>query len=670
MLQIKSEDSPGPDRAALAREWIETNGRGGYASSTVLNCHTRKYHGLLVANLDSPPGRHVLFSQFEDSLLLPDREYFLSCHQYPGCFFPGNDWILKEYRIDPFPSFLYRTEGLCLQKTILLLPAEDCLLVRYDIEDCPAKATLRLKPFIAFRGYHDLSRRNPWLNDRITSVNNGFFLEPYAGMPSLFIQTNVKSKFLAAPLWYDAFEYSLEGERGYDRHEDLFLPGTIEVPVRKGASVVVTAATKPQGKQPKRLWTEEVSRRDLQAEERNAFASKFDAQDREYIKALIRAGRQFLIRTPAGRPAVIAGYHWFGDWGRDTLISLPGLTFCQNRLQEGIDILLEISEHEWEGLLPNCFFAEGKEPSYNSIDASLWFFWTVQQMLRYNGAIAIVKDRFWPVMKRILRKFMDGTVHDIRVGDNGLLHAGHTGSNLTWMDASVDGTPVTPRWGCPVEINALWYNAVCFADKLSRDFGDEEFSFTGLIPMIRHSFQKTFWSERDGHLGDVFCNGLLDRAIRPNQIFAISLPYPEAEALMTPEQQASVVQVVQEHLLTPCGLRTLSPDHRDYQGRYGGNTASRDRAYHQGTVWPWLLGHFGEAYLGVRQEKAAAKAFLLRHLRSFLGGHLPEAGLGSVSEVFDGDPPHRPGGCISQAWSVAELIRLYVLLQEEGTILG
>ncbi|MBN1615305.1 MAG: glycogen debranching enzyme family protein [Deltaproteobacteria bacterium] len=670
MIQIKRDVSTGPDQEALQREWIETNGRGGYASSTVLNCHTRKYHGLLVANLDAPAGRYILLSKFEDSLLLPERELFLACHLYPGCFFPETDWTLEEYRGDLSPSFVYLAEGLSLRKTLLLLPGEDCLLVRYDIEDCPATAVLRLKPFVAFRGFHDLSKHNPWINDRIETVNNGIVLEPYEGMPALFIQTNLKSRFLASPLWYDAFEYPREAERGYDCHEDLFLPGTLEVPVKKGTSVVVTAAMKPQAKQPKRLWIQEMARRGVEAKDRAAFAANFDTPDRECIETLIRAGRQFMIRTPAGRPAVVAGYHWFGDWGRDTLISLPGLTFCQNRHQEGIDILLEISRHESEGLLPNCFAEGGMEPAYNSVDSSLWFFWTVQQMLRYTGEYGIVEDRLWPVMKRILRKFMNGTAYDIRAGAEGLLHAGNPGSNLTWMDACLDGKPATPRWGYPVEINALWYNAVCFSDELSRSFGDGEFSFAELIPLIRRSFRETFWIEREGHLGDVFCNGLLDRAIRPNQIFAVSLPFPESEALLTPEQQTSVVNVVEEHLLTPCGLRSLSPADRNYQGRYGGNTASRDGAYHQGTVWPWLLGHFGEAYLRTHQDTASAKDFLLKHLRSFLGSHLPEACMGSVSEIFDGDPPHHPGGCISQAWSVAELIRLYVLLREAGTVRG
>jgi len=357
---------------------------------------------------------------------------------------------------------------------------------------------------------------------------------------------------------------------------------------------------------------------------------------------------------------VIAGYPWFASWGRDTLISIPGLAFGTGRIGEGIEILAEICLHESDCLLPNFCSADCAPEAYNTVDSSLWYFWAVQELLRISGDKALIRDRFWPVMKRIIRSFMDGTRFGIGMDARGLLHAGDGQTALTWMDATVGGIPVTPRHGYPVEINALWYNALCFARDLAAAFGEPAFSGGDLIPLLRRSFREVFWNPREGSLGDVFRDGVLDTAVRPNQIFAVSLPFSPLD----PVQQTAVVRAVREQLLTPCGLRTLSPADPAYRGRYRGSPAERDGAYHQGSVWPWLLGAFGEAALRVADDPKQEKENLRRYLRTFLRQHLVEAGIGSVSELFDGDAPHRPGGCIAQAWSVAELLRLYKLLED------
>ena len=382
--------------------------------------------------------------------------------------------------------------------------------------------------------------------------------------------------------------------------------------------------------------------------------------DREPLLALLRAGRQFLIRTPSERPAVIAGYPWFASWGRDTLISLPGLAFCTERIGEGIEILTEIGRHEREGLLPNFFSGDGKPEAYNTVDSSLLYFRAVQELLRITGDADLIRERFWPVMTRIIHCFMAGTRYAIGMDERGLLHAGDGRTALTWMDATVGGVPVTPRHGYPVEINALWYNALSFTSTLAERFADPEWSFGDLIARTQVSFRELFWIPEGGYLGDVFRDGILDTAVRPNQLFAVSLPFSP----LAPPEQAGVVRKVREELLTPCGLRTLSPADPAYRGRYRGNGAERDAAYHQGTVWPWLLGPFGEAVLKVARDREGEREELRWYLRTFLRNHLREACIGSVSEVFDGDAPHRPGGCIAQAWSVAELIRLFTLLRE------
>jgi glycogen debranching enzyme len=667
---------------ALRSEWLDVNGRGGYASSTLLNCHTRKYHGLLVARLATPPGRYVLLSKFEDTFSCGTRQHPLTCHQYPQSFFPEGYRFLTTFQQDVCPVFTYEGDGVRIRKSLMMVGEEDCLLVRYDLDDCSSPGVLRLRTFLAFRDYHRLSRENSFLREKTSTVKNGFSIRPYAGMPPLVIQTNIKPDWQEEPLWYHDFEYAEEALRGYEHHEDLFSPGILEIPLRKGKTVIVSASPVPFYGRLRKKWDDEVRRRRKLTEQdtvragtlsraapdfcthdqsaESTMISPDEGEEQELLRMLFRAGRQFLVRTPEGRPAVIAGYPWFGEWGRDTLISLPGLAFCSGRLREGTDILIHLAKYERQGLLPNVFSEEDMHHAYNTVDAPLWYFWAVQQLLKYgDDKDAAVEKNIWPTLKNILRQFLHGTIFNIYMDDNGLLHAGAEGRALTWMDACIDNRPVTPRYGYPVEINALWYNAVCCAAELAARFGDREFYFPELITRIRQSFQNTFWIEEGAYLGDVYHQGHLDRSIRPNQIFAVSLPYSPLDD----EQGRRVVDKVRDELLTPVGLRTLAPRDPEYRGRCEGPPAERDGAYHQGTVWPWLIGHYGEAWLKVAADGEEAKASLRLYLRTFLRRHFREAGVGCVSEIFDGDAPHRPGGCISQAWSVAELIRLYTLTQ-------
>ncbi len=646
---------------ALTLEWLDTNGLGSYASSTILSCNTRKYHGLLVANLRAPKGRHVLLSWIEDAVVADGKGLFLSCCQFPGFFFPQEKHFLNEFHLDSSPQFIYEADGIRIRKTIMMIHKEDRVLIRYDVERCQSPSLLHLRPFVAFRNYHALTKENSSLQAEAYKIEKGFKLHPYDGMPPIVFQTNVEAKIFPSPVWYNNFEYEREKDRGFDWREDLFCPGMLEIPIEKGSAVIISAATDVSREKLEVIWETETARRAKEASRDGEAAEKFEnEEDRIHVRNLITSGRQFIINSPSGRPTVIAGYHWFGDWGRDTLISLPGLTFLSGRSEEGMAILDSMSTFEKNGILPNYFSDDETENAYNTVDTSLWYFWSIQQMLKYGGEITFIKSRMWPVMKRILKGYMDGTAFDIYMGENGLLHAGDKGTHITWMDATVKGTPVTARWGYPVEINALWYNAICFAHELGQLFDDSEFSFQDLISRIRKSFVDIFWIEGEDYLGDVFRDGSLDRAVRPNQILAVSLPYSPLDAA----KWMGVVEKVKKHLLTPVGLRTLSPEDESYKGRYEGDGLTRDAAYHQGTVWPWLIAHFGEAYIKAAHDKAAAKAFLLNYIRTFLRSHMPEAGVGCISEIFDGDLPHRPNGCISQAWSVAGLIRLYMLLKD------
>ncbi|MBN1547404.1 MAG: glycogen debranching enzyme family protein [Syntrophaceae bacterium] len=644
---------------ALSCEWLETNGTGGYASSSILNCHTRKYHGLLAANLNQPSGRYVLLSKVEDSLIKEKKEVFLVSHQYPDYFFAGGQPFLKRFELDAWPKFFYQIGTTSVEKEVLMIRGMDGVILRYRFDRPAAYDTLRIKPFLAYRGIHCLSKENPYLRAEIQEIPGGYMMAPYEGMPSLHIQASVPSQFMASGIWYNGFQYVEDKARGYDFHEDLFCPGILEIPLDRKKEIYISFSMDQFSETLKKVWMKEQKKRLVQKEKNERVVETFK-EEKDHVRNLFRAADQLLIRTPTGRRAILAGYHWFYEWGRDTLISLPGLTFCRGCLHEGEDILKIFGDFEKNGLFPNFFAEDERENAYNTIDASLWYFWAVQQYLKYGGDISWVRRYAWPVMKRILKQFMGGTIYDIHMDDRGLLHAGSEGTRLTWMDAAVDGHPATPRWGYMVEINALWYNAISFAHDLARQFSDEEFALGDLIALTGQSFRDTFQMESNPSLADVCRSGMRDWSVRPNQIFAVSLPYSPLYIA----DWSGVVETVARFLLTPCGIRTLSPGDAAYRGRYEGTMPERDAAYHQGTVWPWLMGHYGEAYLKANGYSIKARMSLRKWVRAFLKRHLVEAGLGSISEVFDGDTPQRADGCISQAWSTAELIRLLTLLRD------
>jgi predicted glycogen debranching enzyme len=658
MNPVISESTCRNPGAALRNEWLETNGMGGYASSTILHCNTRKYHGLLVAALAEPAGRFTLLSKFEETLITRKGEIPLSCNLYPGVIHPDGYRHLYEFRIEEGPVSIYQAGDYTLSKSILMIQGENTVLVRYHLMQGSSPATLRLNPLLAFRRHHELKQEDAYLNPSLSSILQGFQIKPYQGLPSLFIQASRKPAVHADPNWYRHFEYSAEAERGYDHHEDCFCPGRLKIRLRPGEEVIVSASLKEQTNLTG-AWEGEITLRKANA--RTAEAVARAAGDNDFtapLPALIRSGYHFPIRTPGtGRATIIAGYPWFDDWGRDTLISLPGLTFYSGRPELGAEILKAVAPHERDGLIPNCFAADPAHHAYNSVDASLLYFWAVQQFLECTGDRETVRVHLWPVLKRILEKFMTGTRFDTTMTSDGLLHAGNRHTQLTWMDATSHGEPVTPRHGFAVDLNALWYNAIRFAGEFAKSLGETLPWPPDLATRIQKSFRNTFWIEEAGYLGDSFSDGTLDRSIRPNQIFAVSLPFSP----LTKTQQKRVVEVVRRELFTPFGLRTLSPRDPAYRGRYEGDQPTRDAAYHQGTVWPWLLGPFGEAVLRVADDRKTAARDLAGTLRPLLEYSLTGPGLINVPEIFDGDAPQRPNGCPAQAWSSAELIRLFTL---------
>ena len=633
-------------RKALRKEWLLTNGCGDYASSSILGCNTRKYHGLLVVNVPGRSGRFVLLSCIEMSVRGGGKEFCFSSRKHPGVFHPHGYEYLDRMEVADWPKFHYRLADLFLTREYVLLRKRQVLLMRTTVrvEGAHPPLTLLVKPLLAFRSFHSASRANPHVNTQVLPAHNGVRVQLYPDLPPLFIQGEQGDDFHPAPDWYYNVEYLVEEERGFPHTEDLFMPGVFEDPIRHGQSSFRAVGTEEVKENLHDLWEEESGRR------RALVPVKADLDTH-----LVRESSRFLIADPQGNWNVIAGYHWFDCWGRDALISLPGLTFCAGRMTKGVRVLQSISRTMRDGLVPNYYSGDGNH-AWNSADASLWYVWAVQKMLAHAPEhLPVLREEFWPKIKEILVAYRQGKHPDIYVDNECLLHVGNANTQMTWMDARVNDRPVTPRYGCPVELNALWYNALAFGDYLGQLFQEPDFCCPALLRKMRETFSRRFWiNQRGGYLADVWRDGLTDGSIRPNQIFAVSLPYP----VLGEELQTFVVECVRNHLLTPFGLRTLSPNDGGYEGSYEGSPEKRDAAYHQGTVWPWLLGHYTEALLRVAWDIPGAVSGLLAKVTPLFARHLREAGLGSISEIFDGSPPHVPNGCIAQAWSVAECLRL------------
>ena len=633
-----------------SREWLETNGIGGFASATITGCHTRRYHGLLVAATKPPVGRFVLLSKLEETLIVDDRRIELSTNRYPGVVHPQGFRLLKQFRLDPFPTFTFEADGIKIEKTVFMAQGENTTVVEYRALGVNPATNLRLqlRPLIAFRDYHSLTHENGAINGASQTEPGLISFSPYPGLPTLYLASNAVSSESSSD-WYRHFEYDAERERGLDFTEDLFNPCVLEFDLNAEPSAIIIASTEPRNVSlAKEYRQNEIARR-----QGNAMRSPVPD---DFVILLTAAADQYIV-SRGDEKSVIAGYHWFSDWGRDTMISLPGLTLPTGRFDVARGILRTFARSVDQGMLPNRFPDAGETPEYNTVDATLWFFEAVRAYLAYTDDLAFVKDELYSVLTDIIAWHVRGTRFGIKLDASGLLNSGEAGVQLTWMDAKVGDWVVTPRRGKPVEIQALWYNALCTMEELAVRLGDEagRKRYNSMAALTKWSFNRLLWNEKGGYLYDVANGAPPDAAIRPNQIFAVSLPH----SMLSPERAKQVVDIVQRHLLTPYGLRSLAPSDPQYRGRYTGDGRSRDGAYHQGTVWPWLMGPFITAYLKLNGRSEAA----LRQAQQWLTPlkqHLSEAGLGHISEIFEGDAPHRPVGCVAQAWSVAEILRAAV----------
>lgn len=624
-------------------EWLETNGLGGYASSTVSGANMRRYHGLLVPSLHPPVDRVVAISKLDECIITGGERIELSANQYPGTVHPQGFHHLTRFDRHIFPEFYFRIGSIDIKKTIAAIHHENTTVVTYEVLSAPAKFSMELAPFYSCRDFHSLAHANDYLGKQYLFDNSVFQTMNYQGSPEIFIKVP-DSSFAEAPAWYFNFEYLEELNRGLEFKEDLFTPGHFTVELKKGSKLgVILSLENPEARDAFVLLEEERARR-------MQLVMRFEGN--EYVQRLTLAADQFVVKRGKLK-SIIAGYPWFSDWGRDTMIALPGICLSTGRTEDAKSILTAFAKSTNHGMLPNRFPDKGETPEYNTLDATLWFFNAIYHYYQHAKDVSFIQSML-PVLSDIIHWHEKGTRYHIKVDPkDGLLGGGEHGVQLTWMDAKVGDWVVTPRRGKPVEINALWYNALCvMAFLLDETQAAQEASAIRIkAKRVKATFNEKFWNENDQCLYDYLDEHDQNRDIRPNQLYAISLPF----AVLDKHKAEKVLHTVEDQLLTPRGLRSLSPKHSDYQPRYEGGVWQRDGAYHQGTVWSHLIGAYIDALVLLRGEKGQKEA--VAWLTNFYP-HLDEAGVGSVSEIFDAEPPHIPRGCIAQAWSVGELLRV------------
>ena len=626
---------------SLARELIRSNRAGSYASTTIVGCNTRKYHGLLVCPLaEMDDEHHVLLSTLDATVIQHNKEFNLGIHKYEGDYYvPKGHKYVREFDTTRASYLVYRVGGVILSKEVMLVSKEEQVLVRYTLIDAHSDTILRLQPFLAFRNFHALSKSNLYANTRYQEVKNGIMSRLYEGYPGLYMQLSKSVEFVPVPDWYYNVEYMEEQKRGYDFKEDLYVPGYFEMPIKKGESIVFSASTSevvPGGL--KRKFTAEQNQR----------ISKDSLKD-----CLLNAAQQFIVRKK-GSTEIKAGFPWFGTWGRDTFMALPGLTLSTGDLATALEVIDSMVARMKHGLFPNTAI-KGK-PAFNSSDAPLWFIRALQIYEKYDPDFDIWK-KYGKAIKEVLETYRSGSSGIVRMMENGLIHAEEKDKPLTWMDAVIDGRLVTPRPGFVVEVNALWYNAVSqaliWSEKRDRNFYK---NWRDLPELIRTSFVDQFWDPKRAYLADYVNGDFKDYSVRPSQVIAVSVDCSP----LTSEMKKSILDVVESELLTPRGLRSLSPKNEAYKGVYEGNQLKRDSAYHQGTVWPWFLEHYAAGTLEVHKKSGFSR---LKRIYDGFEDEMSVRGIGSISEIYDGNPPHTGRGSISQATGVAALLRINEMIE-------
>ena len=659
MLNIKfGREICGNLDSAQAREWLVTNGIGGYASGTISGLLTRRYHGLLMAALNPPVGRTLLLTKLDETAFYDSRDYPLYANRWmDGSVSPHGYRHIEQFTLEgTIPVWHFACADALLLKRIWMQQGANTTYIQYTLYRATQPLILKIKALVNYRDYHGNTQSNNW-QMQVEPVEQGICVKAYPeAMPFYLLSENAMAS--PADNWYYGFDLASERYRGLSDCEDHFHAANFTIILNPGESVTLVVSTE---KRPNLNGETALKlRRNYEQNLINVWQSQRPIDSKktpDWMKQLVLAADQFIVdRSLPGLgkgKTIIAGYHWFADWGRDTMISLPGLTIATGRTEVAGSIIRVFSNYVDRGMLPNCFPDVGETPEYNTVDATLWYFEAINAYYQATQDEALLRELF-PVLVDIINWHCRGTRYNIhRDTTDGLLYAGEVGVQLTWMDARVGDWVVTPRIGKPIEINALWYNALRNLAKFARHLGKSSQEYEVMADRVLASFSR-FWNAEAGYCYDIIdgINGN-DISLRPNQIFAVSLP----ESPLTFKQQRQVVEICGRTLLTSYGLRSLAPNNSHYQGQYGGDQPQRDAAYHQGTVWGWLLGAFVQAHLKVYKNPAIARSFLQP-----MADHLSAAGVGNLSEIFDGDAPLTPRGCIAQAWTVAEVLRTWLII--------
>ncbi|WP_295936004.1 glycogen debranching enzyme N-terminal domain-containing protein [uncultured Alistipes sp.] len=626
---------------SLQREMLSTDRIGGYMSTTIVCCNTRRYHGLMVAPIDDTNRTYVLLSSLDETVMQHDQTFNLALHRFQGVYEPRGHKYITDFEYTPTPTITYRVGGVILRKEMLWIHKRTQLMIRYTLVDAHSQTRLRLRPFLAFRDKHELTHANMEADGHSYPAINGVKCRLYGSFPWLYLQTNrPDAEFIPAPDWYYNFEYQQDIERGYDGHEDLLTTGYFELELKKGESVIFSASLEEMGsaRTIEEVFAASIARR----------SHKID-----FISCLEHSARQFLIRRPGDRTEVVAGYPWHGVIGRQTFVALPGITLQQGNKEDCIDALDTMIRTMRDGMFT------GNAAADVAVDAPLWFFRTLQQLEREVGSQEIWQS-YGPAMKDILDRYKHGIGSRIMLHDNGLIWAASNEVALTWMNSVVDGHPVTPRNGYQVEVNALWYNAVCYTLDLARKHGDKAFvkAWEVLPARTQAAFLELFLLP-EGYLADYVGVAGADDSMRPNMIVACGLNYK----MLDQEMLLEVIRNVRQHLLTPKGLRTLSPRDPRYKGSQVGTPAERDIAGKNGSVWPWLLPFYVKACFDIYDDGFLPEA---EEILAAFDEDIQSYGIGSICELYDADPPYASRGAISQAWSVGAVLDIYRMIGERS----
>jgi predicted glycogen debranching enzyme len=664
----------GTDKADCGREFLLTNSLGGYASGGMAGENSRRYHGLFVPALEPPVDRTVMVSHLDEVVTVSGGEPVeIATNLWRSAVAPEGYRHLLQFTINPCPSWSFQVGDGVLVKQVAMIPGKQQVVIGYTyLAALPAAAKLSIAVLANFRNFHGETRgshswqfEQEWLDGRLS-------VRAFPGAQEMVVRFD-KGSYRQDSCWYWGYRYPREYERGLNDSEDCYRLGFIEAELEPGESLSLVCEL--GGQLPERLRSGDLTIGDTvrrMAGNQKELCRRAGNPADKHLRQLTLAADQFIVyRDSTHGSSIIAGYHWFNDWGRDAMISLPGLTLSTGRFDVARSVLTTFGAHLSQGMLPNCFPDQGEAPAYNTADATFWWGWTLHHYLAATGDIKFIREQL-PLLDSVVEWHKRGSRHKLKVDPrDGLVTGGESGTQLTWMDAKVGDLVVTARQGKPVEICALWYNFLRILAEFYRrcatagGIGDSEAAlkkasqYDAMADQAKQGMLQ-FWDDRRGCLFDCIADdGQKDRSVRPNQLMALSLPYPA----FSKERGSRILAVVEAELLTPYGLRTLSPKDPAYQGHYGGgkgqaNQYDRDVTYHQGTVWPWLLGPWAEARLFVHGETADNARFILAHLDPIMHHILNDAGIGSVSEIFDGDEPFTARGCIAQAWSVAELLRI------------